>query len=149
MPDIPIMMPSMDYPDEQVMAQVSGNITAIFRAQGNYTFRRSDGAGTIERESLDLTMTLRYSLAPKSKEAVITRTIQGTKKATMEDRIESASAKGATSGSYTLPMSRVGSRGRSESGFGVVGVGVVGVVRERGVGVGPSQLIALTQKRYD
>ena len=80
------MMPSMDYPDEQVMAQVSGNITAIFRAQGNYTFRRSDGAGTIERESLDLTMTLRYSLAPKSKEAVITRTIQGTKKATMEDR---------------------------------------------------------------
>ena len=139
MPDIPIMMPSMDYPDEQVMAQVSGNITAIFRAQGNYTFRRSDGAGTIERESLDLTMTLRYSLAPKSKEAVITRTIQGTKKATMEDRIESASAKGATSGSYTLPMSRVGSR-----------VGSRELSRSRGgVGVGPSQLIALTQKRYD
>lgn len=102
MPDIPIVMPEMDYPDEQTMAHVSGNITAVFRAQGSFSFPRGDSAETVERESLDLTVTVRYTLAPGSKDAVITRLISGTKKNVMETHYSRRTTVETYSGASTV-----------------------------------------------
>ena len=85
LPGLDIIMPYMDYPDEQTMDRVSGTITTVFRAQGSFSFPRGNSAQTVEYESLDLTLTVRYSLTPKAKEATVTRQIQGSKRNVMED----------------------------------------------------------------
>lgn len=73
------MDPSIVYPDGQRMADVSGSLTAIFKAQGSYTFRTDYGKknALITRARLDLTMTIQYTRSGKSE--LITSAIQGTK----------------------------------------------------------------------
>lgn len=100
--DIPVIRPEMDYPDDQTMVRVSGSLTAVFRAQGSFSFPRGDSANTVERDSLDLTVTVRYTLAPGSKQAVITRQIHGFKKTVMEDRYSRRVETESYSGSSTL-----------------------------------------------
>ena len=104
--DIPVFDPRLDYPDEQLMAQVSGTLTAIFRAQGSFAFPRGDSSGTVQRESLDLTVTVRNSLAPNAKKAVITRDIHGTKISSMENSYSRGVTVESYSGSDNLTHSR-------------------------------------------
>lgn len=77
--------PSFVYPDAQRMKDVSGHLTAIFKAQGRYTFHSQtpvEKKTCTTQVSLDLTMTVEYIRSGSSE--LMTGTVQGVK-TTIED----------------------------------------------------------------
>ena len=126
MPDEVILVePSIVYPDQQQLVDVSGHVTAIFKAQGSYTFRSDYNykKDNIKRVSLDLTMTVEYNRAGNSE--IITISVNGTKTTT-----EDAPAKGRKQFGYTYNPSRhivktetySGSSTRKEKGYAIPSV---------------------------
>jgi hypothetical protein len=103
-PEVPVSMPMLDYPDQQDMDQVAGRITAVFRAQGDFTFPGNDRTETV---SLNLSLTVQYKFTPGADTAVVTRTISGVEKDLFVTKCTRRETTKVYSGSHSMSVATI------------------------------------------